>query len=151
MKHILKSLFIGLIILGSLCSLSYADTVAELADQYKQATDLKRIEIQNEYFAKTMSVSGIVANVEEYNYFNEKKDLVKKYYRVTTDEQKTANNTPYQVIFLSPDVNSVKDYKKGQPIEKSGKIIKILDERLQISIWIYDGEITAQEKEMLAQ
>ena len=151
MKFILKSLFIGLILFGSLASLSYAQMITDLTDQFKQATDLKREDIKNEYFGKEMSAAGIVTNVEEYNFFNEKKDLVKKYYRITTEEQKTLNNTPYQVIFLSNDLNSVKDIVKGQAITKTAKLIRLSDERLNISLWLYDGEITAQEKELFAQ
>ena len=151
MKNILKSLFIGLIFLGSLSSLSYAETITDLTDQFKQATDLKREDIKNENFGKEMPATGIVANVEEYNFFNEKKDLVKKYYRIITEEQKTPNNTPYQVMFLSNDLNSVKDIVKGQAITKTAKLIRLSDERLNISLWFYDGEITAQEKELFAQ
>ncbi|MFA5271324.1 MAG: hypothetical protein WC412_03155 [Candidatus Omnitrophota bacterium] len=151
MKYILKSLFIGLILLGGLSSLSYAEALNDLVDQFKQATDIKRQDIQNQYFGNEISASGIVTNVEEYNFFNEKKDMVKKYYRITTDEQKTTNNTPYKLSFLSNNLSSVKDIAKGQTITKSAKIIRIADERLDISIWLYDGDITAQEKELFEQ
>ncbi|MFA6281771.1 MAG: hypothetical protein WCY05_04640 [Candidatus Omnitrophota bacterium] len=151
MKNILKSFFIGLILLGSLSTFSYAETINDLVDQFKQATDLKRQDIQAQYFGNEISASGIVANVEEYNFFNEKKDMVKKYYRIVTEEQKTPNNTPYQVLFLSNDLSSVKDFAKGQTITKSAKIIRITDERLNVSIWLYDGEISAQEKELFTQ
>lgn len=151
MKNILKSFFIGLIILGGLSSLSYAQTITDVVDQFKQATDLKRQDIQNQYFGNEISASGIVANVEEYNFFNEKKDMVKKYYRIITEEQKTSNDTPYQVLFLSNDLTSVKDIAKGQSITKNAKVVRITDERLNISVWLYDGEISNQEKELFAQ
>ncbi len=151
MKLILKILLAGFMLFTSFSRLSYAQNLGDLVDQFKQATDLKRLDIQNDYFGKEIQATGIVTNVEEYNFFNEKNDLVKKYYRITTEEQKTPNSTSYQVIFLCKDLNSVKDIVKGQAITRTDRIVRISDERLNISVWLYDGEITQEEKELFAQ
>ncbi|MCK9614917.1 MAG: hypothetical protein M0R48_05360 [Candidatus Omnitrophica bacterium] len=151
MKLALKSLFIGLVFLGSFSSFAGAQAIVDVVDQFKQATDLQRNQIANDFFGKPFSAEAIIANVEEYNLFSEKKDTVYKYYLVTTNEQKTLKGTPYQVVFLSKDFGSVKDLKKGQSINKNGKIIRILDERLQISLWLYDGDLSPEEKELFTQ
>jgi hypothetical protein len=147
----LKIIFIGLILLGGFSFSGGAESINELVDQFKQTTDVKRPQIMNDFFGRTLQADATVVNVEEYNFFNEKKDEVYKYYRIITEEQKTPNGTPYQVIFLSKDLNNIKDFKKGQSITKEGKIINIIDERLDISVWLYDGEISAQEKEIFTQ
>ncbi len=147
----LKTFVIGTILLSSLSFCAKAETITDVVDQFKQATSLQRAQIVNDYFGTTVSGEGTINNVEEYNFFNEKKDIVYKYYRVTTNEQKTARGILYQVIFLSKDFGAVKDLDKGQSISRKGKIIRILDERLQISIWLYDGELTAEEKELFTQ
>ncbi len=150
MKAIFKSLFLALFLLNifSLPCYPQAGEITNIVDQFKQATDLQREQIKKDNFGKELTGSGIVANAEEYNFFNEKKGLTGKYFRITTVEQKSINNTPYQVNFLFKDLNAVKDINKGQKIEQTGKIIKIIDERLQISLWLYIGELAAEEKEL---
>ncbi|MDD5594954.1 MAG: hypothetical protein PHY94_01795 [Candidatus Omnitrophica bacterium] len=150
MKAIFKGFIFTLFFVAilSLPCFAQALEVNSLVDQFKQATDLQREQIKKDDFGKDLTASGIVANVEEYNFFNEKKDLTRKYFRVTTTEQKTPSNTTYQVNFLFKDLTAVKDMNKGEKKELTGKIIKILDERLQISLWLYIGELSAEEKEL---
>ncbi|MDD4899346.1 MAG: hypothetical protein PHT31_01730 [Candidatus Omnitrophica bacterium] len=150
MKNMFKGLFLGLFFLlaSLLPCLAQAPDVNSLVDQFKQATDLKRSEMAKDIFGKDFSTGGIVANVEEYNFFNEKKDLSRQYFRVTTEVQNTTGKTPYQVNFLLKDLNAVKDIAKGQKIQENGKIIKIIDERLQVALWLYVGELSPEEKEL---
>jgi len=126
--------------------ISFSFTIAIAVS--KQATDLQREQIKKDNFGKELTANGIVTNVEEYNFFNEKKDLAGKYFRVTTAEQKSTGNTAYQVNFLYKDLPAVKDINKGEKKEQPGKIIKIIDDRLQISLWLYIGELSAGEKEL---
>lgn len=151
MKLIYKIIFIGLIILGSNSFSSYAETVTDIVDQFKQATDLQRQEIISDFFGIPLSAEGTITNVEEYNLFDEKKDVVHAYYRITTDQQKTTKGNPYQIIFLTKEFGAVKDLQKGQCINRKGKIIRIIDQRLQISIWIYDGQLSPEDTELFKQ
>jgi len=150
MKAMFKELVLGSFFLAVsvLPCLAQVSDVATLIDQYKQATDLKRAEIVKDNFGKDFPASGTVANVEEYNFFNEKKDLSKQYFRVTAETQNTSGNNAYQLNFLFKDLNAVKDIAKGQKIQESAKIIKIIDERLQVSLWLYVGELSPEEKEL---
>jgi len=132
-------------------SFSYAADINTLVDQFKQATDLQRQQILKDNFASDISASGIVSNVEEYNYFKEKTDTLKKYYRISTQTQNTPQDTPYEVVFLYKNESEVKDIPKGERLEAAGKIIKIVDERLQITVWIFSGELTEQEKDLFKQ
>lgn len=129
---------------------SYCETVSmgELVDQYKHATDLQRQDLENHFIGTRMTASGTVENVGEYDFFDIANDTGSKYYKVLTTQQETVNKVPYQVIFLYKNKDSVKDISKGQNLEKEGNIIKIIDERLQIAVWIYDGELTQRERDL---
>ncbi|MDD2752967.1 MAG: hypothetical protein PHN59_07515 [Candidatus Omnitrophica bacterium] len=150
MKTLSKGLLSGFILLAVsvLPCLAQVPDVNTLVDQFKLATDLKRVEMAKDSFGKDLSAGGKVANVEEYNFFNEKKDLSRQYFRVTAEVQNTAGNTPYQVNFLFKDLNAVKDIAKGQKIQETGKVIKLTDERLQIALWLYIGELSPEEKDL---
>ena len=60
----------------------------------------------------------------------------------------TANKVPYQIVFLFKEKDRVRDINKGEEIKKEGNIMKIIDERLQIAIWIYYGELTSKELDL---
>ena len=150
MKAAPKYIFFIIAFLASFICLSYAQnlSIPDLADKFQAATDLQRKEIVNGWLGKAMQASGKVLNVEEYNFFDEKNDKSEKYYRVTTDTQKTPNNTPYQVIFLYKNLDTVQGLSKGQLIERDGSVIGIVDERLQIAVWLYVGDLTEKEKDL---
>ena len=142
MKNLIKRFFLTILFFFTFSAFAQGNPITDLADKFVQATDLARAQIKQDYVGKEIEVEGVIFNVEDYNFFDEKKDNTEKYYRVTTDVQKTPNNVSYQVVFLYKDLEKVKDLVRGGKIEKTGKIVKIIDEGLQISIWILDGELT---------
>lgn len=122
--------------------------IGELVDQYKHATDLQRAELEKNFLTRRITGSGIVENVGEYNFFDINTDTGEQYYKVTTRQQETANKTPYQVVFLYKDKDKVRSINKGEEMKKDGTLINIIDERLQISVWIYEDELTAKDRQL---
>ena len=131
-------------------SLAYCDeiSIGELVDQYKNATDVQRTELENHFLGKKMMASGMIENVGEYNFFDVNTDTGEMYYKVMARQQETAGKTPYQVLFIYKDKDKVKDMGRGERIEKEGTIINIIDERLQISVWLYEDELTSKDKQL---
>jgi len=121
-----------LILLASVCSLSYAEgiDIGKLVDDFQGATDLQRSQILQDNLGKEISIGGTVSNAGEYDFFDTVNDVKGAYYQVIAEQQKTKNNTPYQAVFLFKDKDKIKDINKGQSIQKNGKIIKINDEGL---------------------
>jgi len=119
--------------------------IDELADRYREATDIQRNEIEKVVRGQEILVTGMVKNAGEYNFFDEQNDIRKSFYRVVTDVQKTPQGTPYQISLLYKNANSVKRLSKGEPIKKYGRLWKLADDGLWISVWLYgedvDGEI----------
>lgn len=144
-----KIISIALLIL-LLASLSYCQTIniEELVDQYKHATDLQRQELEKNFIDKRIAAGGTIENVGEYNFFDISNDTGGIYYKVLTLQKVTANKVPYQIIFLYKDKESVGSLNRGEEIQKEGNIVKIVDERLQIAVWIYNGELTEREREL---
>jgi len=122
--------------------------IGELVDQYKHATDLQRQELEKNFIGKKLSASGNVENVGQYDFFDISNDTGGIYYKVLLQQQTTQNNVPYQVVLLYKDKDSVQDIDRGQMLNKEGNIVKIVDERLQIAVWIYNGELTDREREL---
>ena len=122
--------------------------IGELVDQYKHATDLQRQELEKNFIGKKISASGSVENVGQYDFFDVSNDTGGIYYKVLLSQQATENKVHYQVVLLYKDKDSVRDIDRGQAVEKEGNIVKIVDERLQIAVWIYNGELTDREREL---
>jgi len=120
----------------------------DLINRFSKATDIQKKEIVSEVFGQETVGGGVVANADEYNFFDEKKDLTAKYYRVTTLPQKTDAGVKYELIFLFKDRVTVESLTKGENIEFAGNIVKLVDQRLQIDLWLYCAEITPQEEEL---
>jgi len=146
----MKKIFSLLVIILFAASLAHSAevTIPELVDQYKHATDLQRRVLEQNFFGKEVTASGIVENVGEYDFFDVTNDISGKYYKVLAQQQETPNKTPYQIVFLFKDKSHLLDLNRGEPIEKEGTIMKILDERLQIAVWIYEGELTSKELDL---
>jgi len=144
----MKKMILTIAIILSLVPCSYCASVniGELVDQYQHATDLQKRELEKNFIGKTISASGTVENVGEYNFFDINTDTGEQYYRVTTRQKDTAGKTPYQVVFMYKDKTKLLNISRGEPISKEGTIINIVDERLQISIWIYEDELTARDR-----
>ncbi len=145
----MKITLLALMIL-SIASIGYcADVnIGELVDQYKHATDLQRQELEKNFIGKTISASGTVENVGQYDFFDISNDSGGVYYKVLLQQQETINKVPYQIVLLYKDKDAVKDINRGQMMEKEGNIVKIVDERLQIAVWIYNGVLTEREREL---
>jgi hypothetical protein len=122
--------------------------IGELVDQYKHATDLQKRDLEKNFIGKIISGSGTIENAGEYDFFDVTNSTGGKYYKVLALQQETANKVPYQLVFLFKDKDRVKDMNRGELIEKEGNIVKIVDERLQIAVWIYNGELTDREREL---
>ena len=120
--------------------------MAQLVDQYQHGTDLQKQELAKNFIGKKMTGRGIVDNAGEYNFFDINNDTGEKYYRVVTRQQETIGKTPYQVIFMYKDKEKLKDISRGETMDKEGTIINIVDERLQISVWLYEDELTAKDR-----
>jgi hypothetical protein len=145
----MKTLSLAVIILSAAAFGYCADmNITEVVDQYKHATDLQRQELENKFIGKKIICGGIVENVGEYDFFDITNDTGGKYYKVLVLQQETANKVPYQIVFLFKEKDRVRDINRGEAIEKEGNIMKIIDERLQIAVWIYDGELTSREKDL---
>jgi hypothetical protein len=128
---------------------AFADTdAAALVDQFKKATDLQQQSLITDAKDKNISSKGVVKNAEEYRTFNLNTDTGAQYYRVITETQTTPSGNPYIVSFFYKDKDEVEDVNKGQAIEKTGALLKIFDERLWVSVWIYAGKIGPEEELM---
>ncbi|MDO8535794.1 MAG: hypothetical protein Q7S30_02120 [Candidatus Omnitrophota bacterium] len=141
------SLVMGILLVASIGYCADVN-IGEVVDQYKHATDLQRQELDKNFVGKRITGTGTVENVGEYDFFDVSNDTGGKYYKVLAQQQETANKVPYQIVFLFKDKDRVRDINKGEAIEKEGNIMKIVDERLQIAVWIYDGELTPREREL---
>jgi hypothetical protein len=148
MKKIIKTFAFWLVFIFSVGSLSYAKPMdmEELVDNFQGATDLQRGQILQDNLGKEISAGGTVGNVGEYDFFDVTNDIKGIYYQITTEQQKTKNNIPYQVIFLFKDRDKMQDINKGEAVSKDGKIIRVIDERLQIAVWLFCGELAEKDK-----
>jgi hypothetical protein len=144
----MKKILLAAAVIFAMCSYSYAITVEELVDQYQHATDLQKQDLEKTYIGKRISASGMVDNVAEYNFFDIDTDTGESYYRVITRQQETAGKTPYQIIFMYKDRSKLVDISRGQTMKEDGILINLVDERLQIAVWIYEDELTAKDKQL---
>ncbi|MCU0651941.1 MAG: hypothetical protein MUC39_03255 [Candidatus Omnitrophica bacterium] len=153
MKKSLGLLLLGFIFVLGINTAAYTgiSDIAELVDTFQKATDLQRNQILQDNLGQEISTSGIVSNVSEYNFFNTASDSGKTYFQASTELQKTKINTPYEVIFLFKDKDKIKDINKGWTMQQSGKIIRILDERLQITVWLLCADLTEDDKTLFSQ
>ena len=144
-----RIILIAVIIL-SMASYSYCANIdiGELVDQYQHATDVQKQDLEKNFIGKRITGRGIVDNVSEYNFFDINTDSGEVYYRVVTRQQDTAGKTPYQVIFMYKDKGKITDISRGENMDKEGTLINIVDERLQISVWIYEDELTSKDREL---
>ncbi|MFA5725335.1 MAG: hypothetical protein WC937_03680 [Candidatus Omnitrophota bacterium] len=153
MRKILVSCAFSLAVLLGVSGLSYSAVmdIEGLVNNFYKATDLQKVQVLKDSLGKEITCGGTVSNAGEYDFFDTTNDLGNTYYQVSIIPQKTKNNVPYQLVFLFKDKDKVKDIDKGQNIQQSGKIIRLLDERLQISVWIFCGELTQEDKALFKQ
>ncbi|MBC8436601.1 MAG: hypothetical protein H8D90_01770 [Candidatus Omnitrophica bacterium] len=148
MRQVLRGIFLVLFFTGVIFCFAYAQElqVDAIVDEFKEATDVQRQQLRDYYRDREIIGFGTVDNVREYNTFDEVNDIERRYYEIISVIQKTAKGNPYKVIFLYKNLNKVKGINKGQVIERSANILRIIDDRLWISVWLYEGELTPEEK-----
>ncbi len=146
----MKKTILTAAVMLSMVSYSYCANIdiGQLVDQYQHATDVQKQELEKDFIGTRITGRGVIDNVGEYNFFDINTDTGEKYYRVITRQQETAGKTPYQVIFIYKDKDKIKTMSKDESIEKEGTLINIVDERLQIAVWIYEDELTSRDREL---
>ena len=117
-----------------------------LVDRYVKYTDLQRTQADKEYPGKKMDVEGIVSDVGEGKTFDVANDIERVYYTVTTDVVKTPAGNAYRAILVYKDIKRVEGIDRGQKISFSGNIIRVVDEKLYISVWLSADELTPEER-----
>ncbi|MBM3243511.1 MAG: hypothetical protein FJZ12_01575 [Candidatus Omnitrophica bacterium] len=117
-----------------------------LVDEYRKSTDIQKTKVFSDNKGKEITASGIVDNAGVYDFFNSTENIKNTYYQITTKQQKTKANTPYQVIFLFKDRDKVDSVNKDEAFQAGGKIIRLTDERLQIAVWILCAELSDKDK-----
>lgn len=148
MKKLTLLFILALVFILGAIKFSYAQAtdIGDLVDNFQKATDLQKTQILKDNLTKDIAAAGVVSNVGEYDFFDIVNDIKGTYYQVSCEQQKTKNNTPYQVIFLFKDKDKVADIQKGQNFQQTGKIVRINDERLQIAVWLLCADITDNDK-----
>lgn len=146
-----KSIFAVIALLVFAASFSYCETVNvdDLVGQYNSATGAQRLQVENAYKYKTVSVVGTVRNVKDWETFDERTDTTGLYYKVITETQMTGGGISYQLMIFYKDKNKADALDKGQAINTSGAFVKIIDEIGIFSVWVYADELTAEDKVML--
>ena len=132
-------------------SYGWAIAVSDLVDEFIAATDVQRDKMITKYIDEKASATGVVENVKDFSTFNEKIDKGALYYQVVLTPQKTALGNAYQVSFFYKTADEVKNIAKTQQMTEKGAILKIVDERLWISIWLYVGTLGPEEKTMFGE
>ncbi|MDD3905857.1 MAG: hypothetical protein PHS46_04910 [Candidatus Omnitrophica bacterium] len=150
MMRFAKVLIIGFFVLIASASLSFCQETAidSLVDKYNKDTDIQRAAVVREYLGKKIAVAGVVDNVSDENTFDVVNDIGERYYKVVTQVANTPQGNPYRAVLIYKNIDSVKSLNKGQDISFKGNIIKVVDERLYISVWLSAEELTAHEKEL---
>jgi hypothetical protein len=126
-------------------------SVNDLMERYNKATDLQRSAIMGEYQYKTVSVNGVVDNVEAWDTFDERDQTKARYYRVTTGRQQLDAKNFYSIAVFYKDRAKAEKFEKGQDIKVDGSLIKIMYIPGLFSIWVYPEELTAEDKVMFMQ
>lgn len=144
----IAQVFLGLFFAAAVFSFVYAEELQMdvIVDRFKEATDVQRRQLREDYAGRRILGVGTVDNVRDYNTFDEVNDIERHYYEVINVIRKTPKGTPYKLIFLYKDLDKVKGLDKGQMIERSGNILRIIDDRLWVSVWLYEEEWTPEEK-----
>lgn len=141
-------LFLAVIFLPSYCR---AIEVSDFVDQFVAATDVQRSELVKKSAGEKVSVKGTIADVKEHDTFDERVDKGARYYKVILDPQKSVINNSYQVSVFYKTEAEVKNFTRGQEFAAEGSILKIIDEKLYISVWLYAGLIGPEEKAMFGE
>lgn len=150
MKSLVKIFAGAAFLLFAAVNLSLAQDIGitELVDKYSKDTDIQRAAITGEYLGKNITVSGTVADVRNEDTFDIVNDVKRYYYKVITEPENTPAGNSYRAILIYKDKAKVENINKGQKITFGGNIIKVLDERLYLSVWLSADDLTPAEKEL---
>ncbi|MCX5678697.1 MAG: hypothetical protein NTY76_06275 [Candidatus Omnitrophica bacterium] len=150
MRRAIKSIFAAVLFLTLASSFSYCETISvdELVTRYVNATEVQRQQIESEYRYKTISVSGTIKDVIDWNTFDEKTDTAGHYYKVITESKTAKAGISYEISILYKDKAKVEPLSKGQEIKTDGTFIKIINEINLLSILVYTDELTPEDKVM---
>jgi len=138
-RRILKSILLSPIILFFIL-LSFksnaATSVESLVDKFVSLTEIQ----QKSYAEKiegsiTVYGSGEIEDVAYPSWLDIYKEA-KGYYRVVIKPQETSNGNLYDIVFLFKDLDKIKDFNKGDKIRKAGKLLKIINWGMWVSVWI---------------
>ena len=122
--------------------------ISRLVDEYNADTDIQKEAIVKKYLGSKITVDGIVKDAKDEKTFDVVNDIERNYYKVITNVNNTTAGNSYRAVLIYKDKSRVKDLKKGQNISLSGNIIRIVDERFYLSVWISAEPLTNQEREL---
>jgi hypothetical protein len=146
----IKNVFFAALFTMAVFSNAEAMEIDDLVNQFQPLTDVQRDEFRSVHYYENISVSGVVMNVEPWNMFDERTDMGMLYYRVVTAQKTSSKGVPYEILIFYKDKSKVEGLSEGSTISVTGPIIKILDQRLLFSVWVYAGELTAEDKTMFS-
>lgn len=153
MGKALSAVIIVISLLGLAATISYCEEISieELVSQYRRATDLQKSQFEKHFMYEKISIAGKVQNVEQWKFFDTGKDEGKRYYKVTTSPRTTTDGIPYEVLIFYKDKGKVGLINKTQEVRMEGALVKIIDQRLIVSVWVYAEELTDFDKQMFSQ
>jgi len=129
------------------CGRSCADPVKveTIVEDYYKATDLQREGIFARYKTDTIIASGIVEDVKEDATFDVVNDVRRRYYKVITETLKDPQENHYRIVLVYKDLANVKNMAKGQKIAMEGRLLRLVDEGLFLSVWLSEEKLSAEE------
>ncbi|MBI4708065.1 MAG: hypothetical protein HY761_09100 [Candidatus Omnitrophica bacterium] len=152
-KAMAARIFVAVSFLFLLPVFSFCQTmnVDDLIGQYSKATEIERGQIEDTYRYKEISSNVTIKDVIDWATFDERTDKGEHFYKVVTEPQMSKAGIPYGILIFFKDKNKVEQFVKGQKIETTGSLIKIVDEVGSFSVWLYAGGLTPEDKIMFAQ
>lgn len=122
-----------------------------LIDQLVQSSQIQKDTIISQNIGKRIIGGGTVADVKDYDTFDETTNTKATYYEVMTDVQNTNAGNPYQVIFFYKNKDDALKFNRGERLVLEGSVLKIFDNRLWMELWLFPGELGPQEQTMFSE
>jgi hypothetical protein len=153
MKKIQKIVVAAAVFVMALSVFSYCETISaeDLVARYRAATELGRPGIAETYKYSAVSINGTITDVQSWDAFDEVTDTRKYYYRVVTAPQQTKAGVTYEVLVFYKDKTAVESLVKGQKIETDAALLNISDEISLVSVAVFAGTPTDEDKAMLGR
>lgn len=141
-----------IIILGAAAftSAAYCEStkVEYLVDRFYKATDVQKKVFGKKYTDERLLFSGTVKNVKEEDTFDIANDVKRRYYKITTEPQQTPEGNSFAGVLIYKDIDKITNISRGQQITREGELLRVVDEGLYLSVWIYEETLTQEEKEL---